>query len=368
MPDSLQHQIALTLVPQVGPVTAKVLVSYCGSAEAVFRTAKKDLVKIPGVGPVTAAYLLSAEPLKLAERELTFLEQHKVEALFYTHERYPARLKQCHDCPPLIYFKGSSLDLLAARRVVAIVGTRQPTEYGKMMCEEIVEGLQAYNVVVVSGLAFGIDIAAHRKACALDVPNIGVLGHGLSNIYPSQHRSIALKMLENGGLLTEYTHDTKPDREHFPMRNRIITGLSDALVVVETAIAGGSMISAEFAGQYERELFALPGRVRDAKSAGCNLLIKKEEAKLAESAADIAAAMRWDENGKQKPLQTQLFLDLNPTETTLLNIIREQPEIPIDQLTLAAKLPPGELASLILGLEFKGVIRTLPGKRYMVTA
>jgi DNA processing protein len=368
MPDSLQHQIALTLVPQVGPVMAKVLVSYCGSAEAVFRTPKKDLVKIPGVGPVMAAYLLSAEPLKLAERELVFLEQHRVEALFYTHERYPARLKQCHDCPPLIYFKGSSLDLLAARRVVAIVGTRQPTEYGKMMCEEIVEGLQAYNVVIVSGLAFGIDVTAHRKACSLDVPNIGVLGHGLSNIYPSQHRSIALKMLENGGLLTEYTHDTKPDREHFPMRNRIITGLSDALVVVETAIAGGSMISAEFAGQYERELFALPGRARDSKSAGCNLLIKKEEAKLAESAADIATAMRWDEGDKQKSVQTQLFLDLNPTETTLLNIIREQPEIPIDQLTLAAKLSPGELASIILGLEFKGVIRTLPGKRYMVTA
>jgi DNA processing protein len=368
MPDSLQHQIALTLVPQVGPVTAKVLVSYCGSAEGVFSTAKKELVKIPGVGPVTAAYLLSAEPLKLAERELVFLEQHGVEALFYTHERYPARLKQCHDCPPMIYFKGSSLDLLGARRIVAIVGTRQPTEYGKMMCEEIVEGLQAYNVVVVSGLAFGIDIAAHRKACSLDVPNIGVLGHGLSNIYPSQHRSIALKMLENGGLLTEYTHDTKPDREHFPMRNRIITGLSDALVVVETAIAGGSMISAEFAGQYERELFALPGRVRDAKSAGCNLLIKKEKAKLAESAADIAAALRWDEGDKQKSVQTQLFLDLNPTETMLLNIIREQPEIPIDQLALAAKLPPGELASVILGLEFKGVIRTLPGKRYMVTA
>jgi len=368
MPDSLQHQIALTLVPQVGPVTAKVLVSYCGSAEAVFRATKKDLVKIPGVGPITADYLLSAEPLLFAEREIVFLEQHGVEALFYTDTRYPARLKQCHDCPPMIFWKGSSLDLLASRRVVAIVGTRQPTEYGKALCEELVEGLKSYNVLVVSGLAFGIDITAHRKACMLSIPNIGVLGHGLSNIYPSQHRSIALKMLENGGLVTEYTHDTKPDREHFPMRNRIITGLSDALVVVETATSGGSMISAELAGQYERDLFAIPGRVRDAKSAGCNLLIKKEEAKLAESAADIAAALRWDETDKQKSIQTQLFLDLNPAETNLLNIIREQPEIPIDQLTAAAQLPPGELASLILGLEFKGVIRTLPGKRYMISA
>lgn len=368
MPDSLQHQIALTLVPQVGPVTAKVLVSYCGSAEAVFRASKRELIKIPGVGPVTADCLLSSVPLQSAERELDFLERHDVKALFYTHERYPARLRQCHDCPPMIYFKGSSVELLAERRIVAIVGTRQPTEYGKMLCEEIVEGLKAYNAVVVSGLAFGIDIAAHRKACALDVPNIGVLGHGLSHIYPSQHRSIALKMLENGGLVTEYTHDTKPDREHFPMRNRIIAGLCDALVVVETAVSGGSMISAELANQYERDIFAIPGRAHDLKSAGCNLLIKKEQAKLAESAADIAAALRWDEMDKQKPVQTQLFPDLNPAETSLLNIIREQPEIPIDQLTQVAQLAPGELASLILGLEFKGVIRTLPGKRYMVSA
>lgn len=368
MSDSLQHQIALTLVPQVGPVTAKILLSYCGSAEAVFRTARKDLVKIPGVGPVTADYLLSPQPLRLAERELVFLEQHRVDAIFYTQDRYPARLKQCHDCPPMIYFKGSSPDLLAARHVVAIVGTRQPTEYGKALCEELVEGLKQYNAVIVSGLAFGIDITAHRKACSLDIPNLGVLGHGLGNIYPSQHRSTALKMLENGGLVTEYTHETKPDREHFPMRNRIIAGLCDALVVVETAASGGSMISAELASQYERDIFAIPGRVRDAKSAGCNLLIRKEEAKLAESAADIATALRWTETDRQKARQTQLFLDLDPAETNLLNIIRDQPEIPIDRLTAEAKLSPGELASLILGLEFKGVIRTLPGKRYMVSA
>ena len=368
MPDSLLHQIALTLVPQVGAVTARTLVGYCGSAEAVFRAARKELVRIPGVGPVTADHLLAPEALRRAEREIVFLEQHGVEALFYTSERYPARLRQCHDAPALLYFKGSSAELLSARRIIAMVGTRQPTEYGKALCEEIVEGLKPYNVVMVSGLAFGIDITAHRKACAADMPNIGVLGHGLTSIYPSQHRSTALKMLENGGLLTEYTHDTKPDREHFPMRNRIVTGMSDALVVVETAASGGSMISAQLAGQYERELFAVPGRVRDPKSAGCNLLIKMEAAKLAESAADIAAALRWDEADRQKSVQILLFPDLAPAEQNVLNIIREQPEIPIDQLTLAARLTPGELASLILGLEFKGIIRTLPGKRYMVTA
>lgn len=367
MPDNLQHQIALTLVPQVGPVTARMLLGYCGSAEAVFRSAKKDLMKIPGVGPFTADCLLSAEPLRRAERELVFLEQHGIEALFISSEHYPARLKQCHDCPPMLYFKGSARELLGARYMVALVGTRQPTEYGKTMCEELVEGFKPYGAVIVSGLAFGVDIAAHRKACALDMPNIGVLGHGLGNIYPGEHRSTAQKMLENGGLLTEYTHDTKPDREHFPMRNRIIAGLCDALVVVETAESGGSMISAELAAQYEREVFAIPGRARDPKSAGCNLLIRKEAAKLAENAADIATALRWDEPGKTRIIQTRLLLDLNPAETDLINIIRQQPEIPIDQLSFVSKLTPGELASTILGLEFKGAIRTLPGKRYIVS-
>lgn len=368
MPDSLQHQIALTLAPQVGAVTAKILTSYCGSAEAVFRASKRELLKIPGIGPVTADGLLSPETLRLAEREVRFLEQHGIEAFFYTHERYPARLKQCYDSPPLVYFKGSSPDLLSARRIVAVVGTRQPTEYGRMLCEEIVEGLHSYGALIVSGLAYGVDITAHRKAIALDMPNIGVLGHGLSNIYPSQHRSVALRMIENGGLLTEYTHDTKPDREHFPMRNRIIAGLCDALLVVETAATGGSMISAELAGQYERDIFALPGRVRDPKSEGCNLLVKTNRARLAESAADIAAALRWEEADSRQAVQAQLFHDLSPAETALFDIIREHPEIPIDQLTTAAKLPPGELASLILELEFKGIIRTLPGKRYMVSA
>ena len=188
MPDSLLHQIALTLVPQVGAVTAKTLVSYCGSAEAVFQAKRRELLKIPGVGPVLADGLQLAEPLRQAERELVFLEKNEVTALFYTHERYPVRLRQCHDSPAILFFKGSSVDLLNADRIVAIVGTRQPTDYGKALCEEIVEGLNPYNVLIVSGLAYGVDITAHKKATALDVANIGVLGQGLASIYPAQHR------------------------------------------------------------------------------------------------------------------------------------------------------------------------------------
>lgn len=364
---SLLHQIALTLVPQVGAVTAKLLATHCGSAEAVFRAKRSDLLKIPGIGTVVADSLAnSSGPLAQAEIEVEFVEKHGIKALFFSDEGYPNRLRQCHDSPALLFFKGSSADLLGARRIVAIVGTRQPSEQGKALCEEIVEGLAPYNVLIVSGMAFGIDITAHRKASALDIPNIGVLGHGLSSIYPAQHRSAALRMIENGGLLTEYTSGQKPDRDHFPMRNRIIAGLCDAIIVVETALSGGSMITADLAFQYEREVMAVPGRPHDAKSAGCNLLIKSEKARLMETAADLAEAVNWQEAGKQQPVQMQLPLDLSAAERTLFDIIRQRPEIPVDQLTQEAQLGPGELASTILGLEFKGLVRTLPGKRYIV--
>ncbi len=365
--DSLQHQIALMLVPQVGAVTAKILVSYCGSAEAVFRASKRELHKIPGIGHTTINALASAvEPLTKAEREIAFMEQHDVKAVFYTDSRYPARLRQCQDSPAMFFFKGSSLSVFEAERVVAIVGTRQPSEHGKAMCEELVEGFLDYNVLIVSGLAFGVDVTAHRKASAMGIPNIGVLGHGLASIYPTQHRSVAQRMIENGGLISEYAHDAKPDREHFPMRNRIISGLSDVVLVVETANSGGSMITVQCAERHGREIFVVPGRPHDTKSRGCNLLLKTERAKLAESASDIGERMQWGEPGKPKLTQTQLSLDLNPTEAMLVGIIRDKPEIPIDRLSFAAQCTPGELAAHILALEFKGIIRTLPGKRYIV--
>lgn len=365
---SLVHQIALTLVPHVGAVTAKLLATHFGSAEAVFEAKRSELLKVPGIGTTVADSLANAaESLAQAEREAEFVEKHRIEPLFFTHERYPNRLRQCHDSPAMLFFKGSSADLLGARRIVAIVGTRQPTEQGKALCEEIVEGLSAYNVLIVSGMAFGVDITAHRKASALDIPNIGVLGHGLGSIYPSQHRNTALRMIENGGLLTEYVSDRKPDRENFPMRNRIIAGMCDALVVVETAQTGGSMITADLAFQYDRTVLAMPGRPHDPKSAGCNLLIKNEKARLIESAKDLADYMTWQETGKQSAVQMQMPLDLSATERNVFDIIRQRPEIPVDLLTLAAQLSPGELASVILGLEFRGLVRTLPGKRYVVT-
>jgi DNA processing protein len=361
------YEIGLTLLPYVGPITAKTLVSYCGSAEAVFKASKKELLKIPGIGPAVAESVRSQTALSVAENELVFIEKHAVEAVFYTDPRFPNRLKQCADSPAILYFKGSSAQLLDSERIVAIVGTRQPSDYGRAVCEELIEGLKVYNPLIVSGLAFGIDVTAHRKAVQIDVPNIGVMGNGLSSIYPAVHRSIAVKMVENGGLLTEFISSTKPDRENFPMRNRIIAGLCDVLVVVQTAASGGSIISANLAIQYGREVCAVPGNIKDPKSTGCNQLIKIGSAQLIETAEDIAEAMRWPEPGKPQVVQKQLFVDYSPQEKKVYDLILAQPEIPIDLLSSQAQLTPGELASIVLNLEFKGIIRTLPGKRYILS-
>jgi DNA processing protein len=366
--NELPFQIALLRVPGVGAATAKTLIAYCGSASAIFAAKRAALLAVPGIGPQIAEQILATNPHQLAESELRFLDTHGAEALFFTDPRFPHRLKTLVDGPVLLFVKTSDLSLLNAPRVVGVVGTRQPTEQGRAICEEMVEGLQAYNTVIVSGLAYGVDITAHRRATALGIPNFGVLGHGLGSIYPAAHRSTALKMMENGGLISEFGHDEGPDREHFPRRNRVISGLCDALLVVETAAEGGSMITAEFARRHLRTVLAVPGRPHDPKSVGCNQLIKDERATLVESAADIARVMQWDSTGSARThaahVQAQLLLDLPEEELRIVHLIREQPDILIDDLSHVAQLPPGELAAHLLSLEFRGVIRTQPGKRY----
>jgi DNA processing protein len=359
------YQIALTRIPQVGVITAKNLIAWCGGAEAVFRAKKATLLKVPGVGPGIVAEIHAPEALKAAEQELVFMEKNGVTGLFYTDAAFPERLRSRIDCPVMVFFKGSDPALLEAERMVAIVGTRKISDHGKAICEEIVAGLLPYNVVMVSGLAYGIDITAHRKATSIGMPNIGVLGHGLGSIYPTSHKSTALRMMESGGLLSEYLHNAGPDREHFPMRNRIISGLCEALIVVETGLSGGSMISVEFATKHNLDIFAVPGRPQDPQSAGCNRLIKQNRAKLIESATDVAETMGWEKSGQQKAVQAQLFPDLSPEEQQIIEIVRTNPNIAIDDLILAANKPPGEIATLILHLEFKGLLKTQPGKRYL---
>jgi len=362
MNDDIFYQVALTLIPKVGAVTARNLMSYCGGARAVFEATEKQLKGVPGIGPQLLHNIRNSDALFMAERELDFIEAHGIQVLFYTDPEYPQRLRHLPDSPPLLYYKGSAG--LNAKRTVAIVGTRRPSPQGVHFCEELVEGLKPYNATVVSGLAFGIDIAAHRACIANDVPTVGCVAHGLERIYPAQHTHAALEMIENGGLLSEYPSQTKPDRERFPMRNRIIAGLCDALIVVETQRQGGSMISAKMANDYHRDVFAVPGRIRDKSSAGCNLLIKSHRANLLESVDDLAYVMRWEKSEAQQGIQRELFPDLTPGEEAIVTLLKQQDLLPVDQISAATQQSNSELAALLLGLEFKGVVRTLPGKRY----
>lgn len=356
------NKIAITKIPKVGPITARNLISYCGGVKAVFQTKKKALEKIPGIGAKTAEIILKQNYFKLAEKELDFIEKKEITPLFFLDENYPQRLKPLDDSPVMLYYKGTAN--LNHPRIVAIVGTRKPAERNTLLCEELVEDLKAYNVLIISGLAYGIDATAHKKSLELDMDTIGVLGHGLNKIYPAQHRQLAEKMLQKGGLLTEFTSDKGPDAGHFPMRNRIVAGMCDALVVVETGKKGGSMITAQYGNEYSKDVFAMPGRLKDKHAEGGNFLIKTHRAALIESAADIGYVMRWEETDVKEG--EKIVIELTEKEQVIADLMRQSNESDIDQLTIAAKMNPNEVASLLLTMEFKGLVKPLPGKRYML--
>ena len=362
--ENLLYPIALTLVPGVGPITARNLISYCGGAAAVFESSRKALRKIPGIGEHVVSAILETDVLPAAEREIEFLEKRGIQAFTYLDKNYPARLKHYPDSPLVLFYNGTAD--LNAERIVGIVGTRQPTPTGITLCEEVVEALAPYKVLVASGLAYGIDATAHRKSVDCGLDTVAVVGHGLQMVYPAAHRSLAKRICEQGGMLSEYTHTTMPDREHFPMRNRIIAAMCDALIVVETATQGGSIITAHLANQYNKDVFAIPGRPKDKYSQGCNQLIKNNQAVLAESAEDVVKIMGWELDKPQIPVQAQMFQELNPAEQKVVDILQQIEEVSIDRLTYEAQLTPGQMAGLLLGLEFKGVVRPLPGKRYML--
>ncbi len=360
----LLYSIALTKVPKVGAIHSKNLIAHCGSAEAVFKTSKSFLTKINGIGEGIADYILTSNVLKWAEKELDFIEKNDVRVLYHTDADYPRRLSVHADCPMLLYYKGTAD--LNAPRIVSIVGTRKPSSYGIRMCEEIVDGFLPYNILIISGLAYGIDAAAHRRCSSVGMPTVGIMGTGLQRIYPEENRSLGLKMCENGGLLTEYPSDQDPEQKHFPMRNRIIAGMSDAVIVVETAAKGGSMITANIAVDYGRDVFAVPGRVGEPQAQGCNDLLRKRKANLIEQADNVAQQLNWIDRSAGKPtFQTQLFLELSDNERFIVDILKKSEiSIPIDALTLEAKMNPSQMASLLLTLEFKGVVQALPGKRF----
>ena len=358
--------LALHNTPGVGDFLLKQLISYCGSAEEVFKKPKGKLMKIPGVGSITAESILSEKPFALAEKELKKAEKSDTEILFYTDKKYPARLKQIEDAPALLYFQGNAN--LNYPKTVGIVGTRQATSYGKDMVAKIVNDLVPHQPLIISGLAYGIDIQAHKQALKDSLPTIGIMGSGMDIIYPAAHKETAIKMLEHGGLLTENSFGTKPDAHNFPARNRIIAGLCDALIVVEAAERGGALITAEIANTYNKDVFAVPGSIGNTYSEGCNKLIKTNKANIFTSVKDLEYIMNWSlENVAQKKIKSN-HLDLSqfePNEQTLLQILKDKnAPIMIDELTIKSSLAPSLLASILLGLEFKNIVKSLPGKMF----
>jgi DNA processing protein len=364
---SLHHRIALSFVKNLGPVSAKSLIAYLGSEEAIFKTSVAKMVKIPGIGDKRVALWDFDDALKKAEKELLFIEKHGIEVIFYTDSRYPKRLKNCGDSPVLLYARGKME--LNPPHIISIVGTRNATDYGRQLCKQLIEELQQYNVLIVSGLALGIDVAAHKECLRLNMPTVGVLGHGLDRLYPSQNRATAEKMLENGGLLSEYPSGTIPDRENFPQRNRIVAGIADATVVIEAGIKGGALITAEIANSYNRDVFAFPGRLGDDYSEGCNFLIRNNKAGLLTCVADLAFSLGWDKTDHAKPVeQFVLPLDLSADERLIFDILQQhKTPLAIDDLTIKANMPMSMLAMNLLNMEMQGYIRSLPGKTYRIS-
>lgn len=365
MDKQLFHLIALSQVPKVGPILGRILVGYCGSPEEVFRTPIRDLARIPQIGLLIARNIHDASSLRFAERELTILEKEGITAIHYLDKRYPYRLGFFDESPLVLYTRGNPN--FQYQRIVGVIGTRSPSPAGRVHTQDLVEALAPYQVMIVSGLAHGIDSTAHQAALALGIPTMGILGHGLHTIYPAVHRSLVQKMTGENGIVTEFPFSTMPDRENFPMRNRIIAAMSDALVVIESKEKGGSMITAEYANRYNKDVFAIPGRVQDVYSKGCHLLIKRHKAHLLEHADDLIELMRWEPTDRSRAGgQAALFQDLEPDEQAIVTTLAAHPEMLIDELGFRLQMTPGTISALLLNMEFKGIVRTLPGKRYML--
>ena len=366
MNNDLLYQVALTHVPNIGDVHAKALINIYGDAAAVFKAPKKQLENMEGIGTIRANSIKHFNDFKSCETEISFIEKYKISPLFITDNNYPRRLLNCYDSPVLLYYRGCAN--LNAAKIISIVGTRNNSDYGKQVCEKMMEDLSKQNILIVSGLAFGIDTIAHKAALKNNLQTIAVLAHGLNMIYPLQNKSLAKQMTEQGGLLTDFKSNTNPDKQNFPKRNRIVAGICDGLIVIESAKKGGSLITAELANSYNKDVFAIPGRTNDTKSEGCNYLVKNNKASLITCADDLLDIMNWKE--KEKPFikkQRELFIELTPDEKIITGILQEKEIVAIDELYLKSGLSSSAAAQALLMLEMQGVVISLPGKLYRLS-
>ncbi|UGU17793.1 DNA-processing protein DprA [Sinomicrobium kalidii] len=374
----LVYVLALQHVPRMGDITARKLIAHCGSARAVFEEKAGILQKINGIGRVVTENVRSPENLRAAERELEFIENNDIRCSYFEDPDYPERLKHCVDGPVLLF--GSGNMSLEDKKIVSVVGTRRVTSYGKRFCERLIEELAPFDPVIVSGFAYGVDITAQKAAMANGLQTVGCLAHGLNQVYPRAHKRYVNQVEANGGFVTDFWSSSSPERENFLKRNRIIAGLSEATVVIESAEKGGGLVTADIAHSYDREVFALPGRADDRYSAGCNDLIKSQKAHMLTSAADMAYILGWhrelrgteivSNNGKIKnrekaeSLQVQLFAELDETEKKVYDFLRTNGKELLDIIALECQIPVYKASSMLLSMEMKGAVRPLPGKLF----
>lgn len=360
----LQYVLALQHVSNLGDASAKKLIRQTGSAEAVFREKRSTLLKISGIGSTKIEDLFSSTHLRAAEKELEFISKNKIEILYYQDSNYPEKLKHCLDGPILLFRRGN-VDLVN-KNILSIVGTRKATSHGIAFCEKLIEDLSPLEPVIVSGFAYGIDITAQRAAMKQGLQTVGCLAHGLNQIYPGVHQKYVAGVEENGGFLTDFWSTDSFDRNNFLKRNRIIAGLSEATVVIESAEKGGSLVTADIANSYNREVFAVPGRPGDLQSKGCNMLLKSQQAHVLTSAADLVFMLNWKTETGTKPVQKQLFLELEEEEEELYGYLKDKGKEQLDVIALNCSIPTFKAATILLNMELKGIVRPLPGKLFEV--
>ena len=362
---NLLYVLALQNVARIGDITAKKLINNCGSAEAIFKEKKSNLLKIDGIGTTTISDVFSTYHFEEAEKELKFIKDNDIKCLYFMDENYPEKLKHCIDGPILLFQSGEIN--LKKQRIISVVGTRKITTYGTAFCEQLVEQLAPFNPVIVSGFAYGTDITAQKAALKHNLQTVGCLAHGLNQIYPKVHKKYVADIEKHGGFLTEFWSTSNPDRENFLKRNRIIAGLSEATIVIESAEKGGSLVTADIANSYNRDVFAVPGRTTDSQSVGCNNLIKYQKAQMLTNPMDIPYILNWQlEDDKKPAIQKQLFVELEVDEKAIYNYLKDNSKQQLDTIALECEMPIFKVASLLLNMELKGVIRPLPGKLFEV--
>ena len=358
----LFHLLALQQVEGVGDIVAKKLINHCGTATEVFKTKASQLAAIDGIGSILLQKLKDKTIFEKAEQELQFIQANEINVAYFLDENYPERLKHCIDGPALLFTSGN-IDL-KNKKTISIVGTRQITSYGMEFCRKLIEDLAPLNPVIISGFAYGVDIFAHQLAIEHDLQTIGVVAHGLNQIYPKTHKKYVAKVEENGGFMTEFWSSSNPEKENFVRRNRIVAGISEATIVIESAERGGSLITANMANDYNRDVFAVPGRTTDKYSQGCNNLLKTQKANLLTSAADLVYILNWDIESKAKPVQKQLFVTLEPDEQKVYDYLLKNGKELMDIIALRCDFPIYKISGMLLNMELKGVIRPLPGKLF----